>query len=93
MLFNDPLDFHRFLGGTFLTGTGTDLLSVQPCRHNAFACSLPEQYADILRLKIVYHLDDHRIAKVLAIKPQNARTRLSRARAVLMKLMKEENLV
>ena len=54
---------------------------------------LPEQYADILRLKIVYHLDDSRIAKVLAIKPQNARTRLSRARTALMKLMKEENLV
>ena len=54
---------------------------------------LPEQYADILRLKIVYHLDDSRIAKVLAIKPQNARTRLSRARAALMKLMKEGGLV
>ena len=54
---------------------------------------LPEQYADILRLKIVYHLDDSRIAKVLAIKPQNARTRLSRARAALMKLMKEGSLV
>ena len=54
---------------------------------------LPEQYADILRLKIVYRLDDSRIAKVLGIKSQNARTRLSRARAALMKLMKEENLV
>ena len=59
----------------------------------ACMAKLPEQYADILRLKIVYHLDDYRIAKVLAIKPQNARTRLSRARAALMKLMKEENLV
>lgn len=54
---------------------------------------LPEQYADILRLKIVYHLDDSSIAKVLDIKPQNARTRLSRARAALMKLMREEGLV
>ena len=59
----------------------------------ACMANLPEQYADILRLKIVYHLDDSRIAKVLAIKPQNARTRLSRAREALMKLMKEENLV
>lgn len=54
---------------------------------------LPEQYADILRLKIVYHLDDSRIAKVLAIKPQNARTRLSRARAALIKIIKEEGLL
>lgn len=54
---------------------------------------LPEQYADILRLKIVYHLDDSRIAKVLGIKSQNARTRLSRARAALMKLMREGGLV
>ncbi len=54
---------------------------------------LPEQYADILRLKIVYHLDDSRIAKVLAIKPQNARTRLSRARAALIKMIKEEGLL
>ena len=59
----------------------------------ACMAKLPEQYADILRLKIVYHLDDHRIAKVLAIKPQNARTRLSRARAALMKLIKEEGLL
>ena len=59
----------------------------------ACMAKLPEQYADILRLKIVYHLDDSRIAKVLAIKPQNARTRLSRARAALMKLMKEGGLV
>lgn len=51
----------------------------------ACMAKLPEQYADILRLKIVYHLDDSRIAKVLAIKPQNARTRLSRARSALMK--------
>ena len=54
---------------------------------------LPEQYADILRLKIVYRLDDSRIAKVLGIKSQNARTRLSRARAALMKLMREGGLV
>lgn len=54
---------------------------------------LPEQNADILRLKIVYHLDDRRIAKVLAIKPQNARTRLSRARAALIKIIKEEGLL
>ena len=59
----------------------------------ACMAKLPEPYADILRLKIVYHLDDSRIAKVLAIKPQNARTRLSRARAALMKLMKEGGLV
>ena len=54
---------------------------------------LPEQYADILRLKIVYRLDDSRIAKVLGIKSQNARTRLSRARAALMKLIKEDGLL
>ena len=45
------------------------------------------------RLKIVYHLDDSRIAKVLGIKPQNARTRLSRARAALIKIIKEEGLL
>ncbi len=54
---------------------------------------LPKQYADILRLKIVYHLDDSRIAKLLAIKPQNARTRLSRARAALIRIIKEEGLL
>ena len=59
----------------------------------ACMAKLPEQYADILRLKIVYHLDDHRIAKVLAIKPQNARTRLSRARAALIRIIKKEGLL
>lgn len=59
----------------------------------ACMAKLPEQYADILRLKIVYHLDDSRIAKVLGIKPQNSRTRLSRARAALIKIIKEEGLL
>lgn len=54
---------------------------------------LPEQYADILRLKIVYHMSDNQIAKVLRINPQNARTRLSRARAALIKIIKEEGLL
>jgi RNA polymerase sigma-70 factor (ECF subfamily) len=54
---------------------------------------LPEQYADILRLKVVYHLDDSRIAKLLAIRPQNARTRLSRARAALIRIIKKEGLL
>lgn len=54
---------------------------------------LPEQYADILRLKVVYHMTDNQIAKVLRIKPQNARTRLSRARAALFKIIKEEGLL
>lgn len=59
----------------------------------ACMAKLPEQYADILRLKIVYHLDDSRIAKALAIKPQNARTRLSRARAALIRIIKKEGLL
>ena len=59
----------------------------------ACMAKLPEPYADILRLKIVYHLDDSRIAKVLAIKPQNARTRLSRARSALIRIIKEEGLL
>ena len=59
----------------------------------ACMAKLPEQYADILRLKIVYQLDDSRIAKLLAIKPQNARTRLSRARAALIRIIKKEGLL
>ncbi len=51
---------------------------------------LPDSYADILRLKIVYHLSDVRIAKVLNISHQNVRTRLSRARTALIKIAKEE---
>ena len=54
---------------------------------------LPEQYADILRLKIVYHMSDNQIAKALRINPQNARTRLSRARSALIKIIKEEGLL
>ena len=42
MLLNDSLDLHRFLGGALLSGTGTDLLSVQSCCYNAFPCSLPD---------------------------------------------------
>ena len=59
----------------------------------ACMAKLPEQYADILRLKVVYHLDDSRIAKLLAIRPQNARTRLSRARAALIRIIKKEGLL
>lgn len=54
---------------------------------------LPESYADILRLKYACHLDDAAIAGVLAVKPQNARTRLSRARAALIRIMKKEGLL
>lgn len=59
----------------------------------ACMAKLPEPYADVLRLKIVYELSDGSIANVLGIKPQNARTRLSRARAALMKIIKEEGLL
>lgn len=49
-------------------------------------------YADILRLKLLYEMSDADIARTLGITPQNARTRLCRARNALEREMKKEGL-
>ena len=54
---------------------------------------LPEDYADILRLKMACDLTPREIAQTLGITEGNARTRLHRARAALVKRMKEEGLL
>lgn len=54
---------------------------------------LPESYADILRLVYDYGMSDSEIAATLNISYQNARTRLSRARSYLMKLLKEKEIM
>ena len=51
---------------------------------------LPDGYADILRLSVGMDMKPREIAKVLGISNENARVRLYRARAALIKLMKEE---
>ncbi|MBQ3815985.1 MAG: sigma-70 family RNA polymerase sigma factor, partial [Clostridia bacterium] len=54
---------------------------------------LPEPYADILRLKMGCKLSARETAAALGISEGNARIRLYRARAALLKLMKEEGLL
>ena len=54
---------------------------------------LPEPYADLLRLKLGCKLSAKETAAALGISEGNARTRLYRARAALLKLMKEEGLL
>lgn len=54
---------------------------------------LPEPYADILRLKMGCKLSARETAAALGISEGNARIRLHRARAALVKLMKEEGLL
>ncbi len=54
---------------------------------------LPEDYADILRLKMACDRTPREIAQTLGITEGNARTRLHRARAALLKRMKEEGLL
>ena len=54
---------------------------------------LPEPYADILRLKMGCKLPAKETAAALGISEGNARIRLCRARAALLKLMKEEGLL
>ena len=54
---------------------------------------LPEPYADILRLKMGCKLSAKETAAALGISEGNARIRLYRARAALLKLMKEEGLL
>ena len=54
---------------------------------------LPEPYADILRLKMGCKLSAKEMAAALGISEGNARIRLYRARAALLKLMKAEGLL
>ena len=54
---------------------------------------LPDDYADVLRMRLTMDLEPREIAKVLGISDENARVRLHRARTALMKLMKEEGLL
>ena len=54
---------------------------------------LPGPYAEILRLTMVCGMTPAGIARVLGITDTNARVRLARARAALMKLMREEGLL
>ena len=51
---------------------------------------LPDAYADLLRMKLAYGLTPKQIAGMLGITEANARTRLHRARAALLKRMREE---
>ncbi|KPU43276.1 RNA polymerase sigma factor YlaC [Oxobacter pfennigii] len=48
------------------------------------------EYADILTLKYYHELSDREIADILSISHENVRTRLSRARAALKKIMIED---
>ncbi len=54
---------------------------------------LPEEYAEVLRLKTVCDLSAREIAGILGIGEGNVRVRLFRARNALLKIMKEEGLL
>jgi RNA polymerase sigma-70 factor (ECF subfamily) len=55
--------------------------------------ALPDDYADILRLKMACDLTPREIAQTLGISDGNARIRLHRARAALIERMKEEGVL
>lgn len=50
---------------------------------------LKVEYADVLTLKYFHEFDDNEIANVLCISCDNVRVRLSRAKAKLKNLMKD----
>lgn len=54
---------------------------------------IPEAYADILRLRMANDCTMREIAGILGISEQNARTRLSRARAALLNKLREEGVL
>ncbi|MDD4773981.1 MAG: sigma-70 family RNA polymerase sigma factor [Eubacteriales bacterium] len=54
---------------------------------------LNDSYADILRLKYIYEMNDTGISSVLGISAQNTRTRLSRARAALTAELRREGIL
>lgn len=51
---------------------------------------LPPSYADILSLKYFYGYENEEISQIFNITPQNFRTRLHRARRILLKLLAKE---
>lgn len=51
---------------------------------------LHPSYADIFSLKYFYNYKDEEISQILNITPENARTRLHRARKSLIRLLSEE---
>jgi RNA polymerase sigma-70 factor (ECF subfamily) len=68
------------------------LLSEENCR--ALRDALPhlsEKENNVLKLKYIYGYSDKEIGQLLAISPENVRVRIHRAKAALLRVLKEGN--